>query len=266
MNDKGFILSECPETTHSPAPGLARLRVLVADDDPGSCRFLGDGLRSLGARVNTFADGATALARARAERFDLLLLDCRMPDGGARHILRQLRDDPRASSAQSVAVATSAELASADRRTLLAAGFSEALPKPCTLADLRRVLSLVQANHPSCVLDDAAALHSSGDTATMRALRLLLREELTALQRELGDLSQDLVAFADRLHRLRSSCGFCGVTALAQQTARMQQQLSQDGATPAALASFRKAIRATLKALDRQESVGFGGRDGNSAA
>ena len=41
-----------------------------------------------------------------------------------------------------------------------------------------------------------------------------------------------------------------GRTALARQTALMQQQLSRDGATPAALAGFRKAILATLQALD----------------
>lgn len=250
MNDKDFVMSERPEATpFRPTPPV-HPRVLVADDDPGSCRFLGDGLRSLGATVETCVNGETALARARAVSFDLLLLDCRMPDGGALHILTQLRGDAQASSAESTAVATSAELAPSDRRSLLAAGFSEVLLKPCTLADLQRVLSLAHADQPSCVLDDGAALYSSGDPTTMRALRLLLRGELTLLQRELDTLSQDLVAFGDRLHRLRSSCGFCGATALAQQTVLMQQQLSQDGATPAALAGFRKAITATLQALD----------------
>ena len=250
MNDKEFVLSECLETTGSASSGPFRPRALVADDDASSCRFLGDGLRSLGATVETFINGRTALARARTETFDLLLLDCRMPEGGALHILTQLRGDAQASSVQSMAVATSAELTSADRRDLLAAGFSDVLPKPCTLADLRRVMALVQADRASCVLDDGAALYSSGDAATMRALRGLLRDELVALQRELDDLSHDHTAFAERLHRLRSSCGFCGVTALAQQTVSMQQQLSQDGATPTALASFRQAIQSTLQALD----------------
>ena len=250
MNDEDFILSECPETTRSTSSGPVRPRVLVADDDAASCRYLGDGLQSLGAAVETLADGETALTRARTERFDLLLLDCRMPAGGALHILTQLRGDTQASSARSVAVATSAELTSADRRNLRAAGFSDVLLKPCTLVDLRRVLSLVQDDHPTYVLDDDAALYSSGDPTTMGALRGLLRGELVVLQRELDDQSQDPVAFAGRLHRLRSSCGFCGVTALAQQTVLMQQQLSRDRPTPAALASFRQAIQATLRALE----------------
>jgi CheY-like chemotaxis protein len=227
-------------------------RVLVADDDPGSCRFLCDGLRSLGAQAEACTDGMAALERVRSETFDLLLLDCRMPGAGALQILGLLRDDAQACSADSVAVATTAELAPGDRQPLLAAGFSEILIKPCALADLRRMLALVQPDRlDACVLDDRAALNTSGDAITMRALRLLLREELALLHQELDSLSRDPVDFSERLHRLRSSCGFCGAAALSSQTILLQQQLSQHGATPAALARFRKALQATLQALDR---------------
>ncbi len=240
-------MSERPQTSLSQSP---KPRVLLADDDPGSCRFLGDGLRSLGAMVDTCGSGKTALARARSEAFDLLLLDCRMPAGGALHILAQLRDDAQAGSADSVAVATSAALEGAARRRLLTAGFSEVLLKPCTLIDLQRVLALVKPHGPTWVLDDGVALYSSGDATTMRALRQLLRGELALLQRELDSLSQDLVAFGDRLHRLRSSCGFCGAAALAHETTLMQRQLSRNGVTPTALARFRVALSTTLQALD----------------
>ena len=250
MNDKDFVLSEHPESCGSSTGRPARPRVLVADDDPGSCRFLGDGLRALGAAVETASSGEETLARARGARFDLLLLDCRMPGGGALHVLEQLRGEGDAASVDSMAVATSAELAASERRELLAAGFGDILIKPCTLSDLRRVLALVQAEPSASVLDDGVALYSSGDATTMRALRLLLREELALLQRELDQLGGDQVAFAERLHRLRSSCGFCGATALAEQTMRLQRQLSPQGPAPAALASFNAVLCATLQALD----------------
>ncbi len=250
MNDKDFVLSERPESCGSSTGEAARPRVLVADDDPGSCRFLGDGLRNLGAAVETASSGEDALARARAGKFDLLLLDCRMPGGGALHVLEQLRGDGNDAFADGIAVATSAELAPRDRTLLLAAGFSDILLKPCTLTDLRRVLALAQAGPPASVLDDGAALCSSGDATTMRALRLLLREELALLQHELEQLRGDPAAFAERLHRLRSSCGFCGATALAEQTMRLQSQISPQGPAPAALASFNAVLRATLQALD----------------
>lgn len=224
-------------------------RVLVADDDPASRRFLCDGLRSLGARVTDCADGTQALQLACREVFDLLLLDCRMPGAGAGEVLAALRADGRAGSAGGVAVASSAELDAATRRELLAAGFSDVLHKPCGIAELRHMLTLLPAPPP--VLDDAAALRASGDAATMQALRQLLRDELALLHQELGMPDCDPLTLDDRLHRLRSSCGFCGTTALGAEVARLQQRLreaTQDAAP--ALARFRGAVQATLQALD----------------
>jgi two-component system, OmpR family, response regulator len=235
-----------------PAPaGLSGPSVLVADDDPGSCRFLCDGLRSLGARVEACTDGMTVLERARTQAFDLLLLDCRMPGAGALQILSRLRADAGADSTSSIAVATTAELEPGERRQLLDAGFSDILLKPCRVSDLQRVLALVQPDHEARVLDDRAALSTSGDATTMRALRLLLRAELVLLHQELDVLSGNHPAFSERLHRLRSSCGFCGAAALSSQTVLLQRQLSQHGsAAPAALLRFRTTLLATLQALD----------------
>ena len=226
-------------------------RVLVADDDPATCRFLCDGMRQLGAVALGCADGLQALAQARGEAYDLLLLDCRMPGAGAREVLDRLRADPAARSRSGVAVATSAELEPCDRGALLGAGFSAVVLKPCTLADLRRVLELVAPGHPGDpMLDDRAALDTSGNAATMRALRLLLREELAVLARELDGALADASAFGERLHRLRSSCGFCGATALAAQAAILQRQLAAQAAGAATIARFRHTLAATLRALD----------------
>jgi two-component system, OmpR family, response regulator len=239
------------EASHFDSVNPTSARVMVADDDPSSCRFFGDGLRSLGAQVEIFTDGLVALQRSRAETFDLLLLDCRMPGAGALQILTQLRSDAQASSRESFAVVTTAWLEPGDRQPLLAAGFSEILIKPCGLANLKRVLALVQPDrHDGLVLDDQAALIATGEVATMRALRQLLREELTQLDQELDQLSRDSASFSERLHRLRSSCGFCGATALSTQAALLQRQLAQYSATPAFLARFHKALLATLRALD----------------
>jgi two-component system, OmpR family, response regulator len=239
------------EASHFDSVNPTSARVMVADDDPSSCRFFGDGLRSLGAHVEIFTDGLAALQRARTETFDLLLLDCRMPGAGALEILTHLRGDAQASSMESFAVVTTAWLEPGDRQPLLAAGFSEILIKPCGLANLKRVLALVQpGRHDLPVLDDRAAMIATGEATTMRALRQLLREELTQLDRELNQLSRDSANFSERLHRLRSSCGFCGATALSTQAALLQRQLAQHNATPASLARFHKALMTTLQALD----------------
>lgn len=233
--------------TESSRPHPAR--VLVADDDAASCRFLCDALRSLGVVAHPMQDGSAALALARAERFDLLLLDCRMPGAGARQILSALRDDPHAASAQTVAVASSADITTADEVALRQAGFAGVLLKPCKVADLAAVLELL-VDGSGCLLDDGAAIDSSGSAATMLALRGLLRAELLQLGADLEALKADRHALGERLHRLRSSCGFCGAAALSRQTVLLQGQLNNQG-TPVTLEPFRHAMQATLDALPR---------------
>lgn len=56
-----------------------RRSILVADDDPRQLSFVRQVLAELGFDVVAAADGETALAMARAQRFDLALLDIAMP-------------------------------------------------------------------------------------------------------------------------------------------------------------------------------------------
>ncbi|HET6803817.1 MAG TPA: response regulator [Frateuria sp.] len=237
-----------------PPPGnLPPPYVLVADDDPASRRFLGDGLRALGVQVHECADGQMALARAAIETFDLLLLDCRMPGAGAHEVLAALRADAQARSADAPAVATSAEVSADDRQRLLTAGFSDVLLKPCELEALRPLVSLARTSgRRAPLLDDAAGLVSSGDQGTMQALRGLLREELSTLVQELDHFCTDPPRLVERLHRLRSACGFCGASALSLQATHLQRQLETRGsAVDGARERFRQALITTLAALDR---------------
>lgn len=224
-------------------------RVLVADDDAASRRFLCDALQALGAHVHDCADGSEALQLAREQSFDLLLLDCRMPGAGASEVLAALRASGGASCG-SPAVASSAELGAAAERELLGRGFHGVLRKPCSLAELQNMLALLPSVMP--VLDDEAALRASGDATTMRALRQLLRNELASLDRDFGLPERDAAELEDRLHRLRSSCGFCGAPALATEANRLQQRLRghSHAVDATAIARFLGALRATLRALD----------------
>jgi CheY-like chemotaxis protein/two-component sensor histidine kinase len=67
-----------PETV-APAPRLAGLRLLVADDEPSVRATVRRLLERRGATVVAVADGTEAEARIRDERFDLIVLDVTMP-------------------------------------------------------------------------------------------------------------------------------------------------------------------------------------------
>lgn len=63
-----------------PDPRLARLRVLVADDDMGIRHSLSELLRAEGCTVETAQDGREALGMIEAGKFDVVLTDVVMPN------------------------------------------------------------------------------------------------------------------------------------------------------------------------------------------
>jgi two-component system OmpR family response regulator len=149
-------------------------------------------------------------------------------------------------------VASSAELDANAQRTLLTAGFHGVLLKPCTLKDLRDVLALAVADrHRLPVLDDGQALSTSGTPAVVQALRGLFYQELVTIDRELDALAQDTQVLGDRLHKLRSSCGFCGAASLSEHILSLQThlKLSHQGAM-LPLIAFRQSLRQTMAALE----------------
>ncbi len=241
----------CRDDDAPERPADRRPRVLVADDDPASCRFLADGLRRLGTEVTACLCGEQALQRARTEHYDLLLLDCRMPRAGALSILSALRNEPKAACHASMAVASSAEDNDAESAPLFDAGFSSVLHKPCSLAELQQLLTLIPLRwHPTGVLDDGSGLRSSGDQSTLNALRELMREELVALDAQLESLSHDPAELAERMHRLRASCGFCGAETLSHAAAGLQHEARQHVPPAASIARFRAVLQATLRSLE----------------
>ncbi|MET0330743.1 MAG: response regulator [Dyella sp.] len=227
------------------------LRILVADDDPSSRLYLSETLIRLGNLADGCADGLAAIEQARSQHYDLLLLDCRMPGAGALEVLQALRDDPRALSHHAPAVATSAQIDSELRQQLLSAGFREVLVKPCRLESLRLMTVRIGSALTTPILDDESALSASGDAGVLRALRGLLHEELVAMYQDLDRLQQRPHDLYERLHRLRSSCGFCGAHALASQSIALQDDTSLGlAAMQQTLPAFRQVLLETIEALE----------------
>jgi len=67
-------------------------RVLVVDDEPGLRQSLGLLLGDAGYEVAAESDGRRALERARAEPFDVILCDVKMPQLGGLEFLRAYRE------------------------------------------------------------------------------------------------------------------------------------------------------------------------------
>lgn len=66
-------------------------RILLADDDTELTQLLTEYLDREGFAVNTAQNGTTALAMARQDKYDLIILDVMMPQLNGFDVLRQLR-------------------------------------------------------------------------------------------------------------------------------------------------------------------------------
>jgi DNA-binding NtrC family response regulator len=70
-------------------------RVLVVDDEADMCSFLCAALHRAGYAADCAYSGMEALAKLAAERFDLALVDIRMPGMSGLELLRQIKErDP----------------------------------------------------------------------------------------------------------------------------------------------------------------------------
>jgi HPt (histidine-containing phosphotransfer) domain-containing protein len=137
------------------------------------------------------------------------------------------------------------------RQVLIDVGFACVIEKPCRVAVLANALTAtLGVGRDTPLLDDDEALLATGDAATMHALRSLFRDELIELMPELDSLANDPASLVERMHRLRSACGFCGATRLAAQAKALQNHLMETRrASPAALQRFRSEVELTLVAL-----------------
>jgi len=79
--------SNSPRANTAPA-------ILVADDDRAIRESLVRALDLEGYHVTEVNDGVGALATARREEFDVIVLDVMMPEMNGFEVLRQVREDP----------------------------------------------------------------------------------------------------------------------------------------------------------------------------
>jgi two-component system, OmpR family, response regulator RegX3 len=106
-------------------------RILVAEDEPAIADAVEYALRSEGFDAEAVGDGATALERALAEPFDLLVLDLMLPRLSGTEVCRRLR----AESAIPIIMLT-ARSAETDRVLGLEIGADDYVTKPFSMAEL----------------------------------------------------------------------------------------------------------------------------------
>ena len=122
---------------------LARLSVLVVDDDAASRDLLAEALESLGARVRIAASARDARTLMRHALPDVIVSDVGMPIEDGCEFIRTMRTLAREAGGEVPAIAFTASLDPATRERALACGFDAVVTKPLDLRVLAGVIAQV---------------------------------------------------------------------------------------------------------------------------
>ena len=115
-----------------------RARVLVVEDNIMNQKVAMLMLRELGCHVELVANGKEALDRVGADSFDMVFMDCEMPEMDGFEATREIRD--LLGDKHIPIIAMTAYAMKGDRERCLEAGMDDYLGKPVKLEDLQEVL------------------------------------------------------------------------------------------------------------------------------
>ncbi len=117
-------------------------KVLVVEDNSVNQEYCRSALEMLGCVVHTAWNGRQALEMLKKETYDLVFMDCQMPEMDGYEVTRRLRRWEQETGRERIPViALTAHALEGDREKCMAAGMDDYLSKPFSITQLREVLS-----------------------------------------------------------------------------------------------------------------------------
>lgn len=154
----------------SQRPSTKRLqgKILVVDDDPVNQTVASAMLETVGLQAETAMNGQQAVEMALKKPYDLILMDCQMPEMDGYQATKRIRQ--LQSSSRSVIIGITANAMAEDKRKCIASGMDDYLPKPIDLDTFTRLLeqwlTITGRDYPERTPCRCRTVHESGDPFT----------------------------------------------------------------------------------------------------
>jgi PAS domain S-box-containing protein len=263
--------------------GLVGKRVLVVEDNPVNQEVVGAMLAGFGCESRLAGDGLVALNLLERERFDVVLMDCQMPNMDGFEAMRRLRDPEYRQhdlvrARRTPVIALTANALAGDAERCRTAGFSDYLAKPFRQRSLAEILvrwtgpeagvPLVAPALPSevtlpvakvletQVLDEIATMERNGAKDLLKRLIATYEKSSEDLVQaaDRGFAAQDAAAVTQALHTLKSSSANMGAIVFSRACAELealarQQQLATAQERWQTLRGNHRAVLEALQAL-----------------
>jgi len=211
------------------SPRTVSGHVLVVDDNRVNREIAAAMLRHVGCTVDLANNGLEALAAVERARYDLVLMDCQMPEMDGYDATRTLRARGRTPEQLPIVAMTAGALAS-DRERSLAAGMNDHISKPLLDESLMAVLLtwLPAGSH-----DDAPQIARTRERmqvvpgAWPGVVDAFVDQGMRAVA-SLGTAvaASDDAAVTRLAHDLQGSAGILGATRLAGAAAALEQAVT----------------------------------------
>ncbi len=218
-------------------------RILIAEDNATNQQVAAGMLRMLGCSYGIAKNGSEALTAWREGGWDLILMDCSMPEMDGFQATEAIRSLELATARRTPIIAMTANILPSDIEHCKLAGMDDHLPKPLTLdalaARLTHWLNWHSDEHlPSA---EAPAEQSNGiaplDSALLKRLRDILGSSISEAIRpfledvprylvelENGIVQGDLATLRNVSHSIKGAASNLGATAMAGVAREMELQ------------------------------------------
>ena len=276
IHREGPLLQTADPGQEDPAniawPAL-RGRALLVEDNPVNAKVAGRLLALFGIEVELASDGRIALEKLASSRFDLVLMDCQMPNMDGYTATRKWREDEVSRGLPRMPIiAMTANAMVGDREKCIAAGMDDYLTKPLNRQLLQKTLvqwlAKVAMTNPGAaappmlqqppaaapapiaadtIVMAAASQKPPVDQATVQELLEIMGEGFTGLVQVYFDDTPKLLA------RLREAASGGDHDAIAEITHSLKSSSANVGALP--LAELAKRAESDAKA-QRSEQLG----------
>jgi len=247
-----------------------RMRILMAEDNLSNQQVARAILKKLGYHADIVANGKEALESLRRNPYDLVLMDCQMPEMNGYETAARIRD-PQSGVVNSEIpiVALTAYAMTGDRETCLAAGMNDYISKPVHARSLAAVLEKWLPRDPAAatapkavstqVFDEGALVERlMGDRGLVRIIVGGFMEDmpkqLTALA---SHLSVGAAGAAEGVaHSIRGAAGTVSAGCLQKVAFEMETRagVGDMEATCALLPDLKREFHAAREAMESMES------------
>ncbi|WP_145525949.1 two component system sensor kinase [Yersinia rohdei] len=193
-----------------------QMNILLVDDAETNRDITGMMLQQLGHQVTLAESGETALRIGLAQRFDLVLMDIRMPNMDGLTTTRHWRNDAMNRDSRCMITALSANASSDEKIKAYQAGINNYLPKPVSFCQLAEVLDLTAQFQleRGITLSPQISIPKPLLNLEDEELRLKLSQSLQELLQQIRNSLTHVPTLSDHLHTLKGCAGQAGLDAL----------------------------------------------------